>query len=167
MGGNSSINPAPDPNDEDGKRRRFEYYKDMIFDANARATELGVAALKSSMVINGAAAIALLAFIGQAAIGDGTAPRLLGPLKLLVGGVLTAALATGFGYLRMYFESLFYIFEIKKPDTGKKWMTAANGSLYAAIALAFISYVLFAVAMFQSGDALNALMVSKTAAGGR
>lgn len=155
---------APTPQNPD-QQRRYQHFlnlKDLIVDANQRATDLGIAALKSVMLINGAAAAALLAFIGQVgskgAIEGSKITHLLPPLKFLVGGVLVAALATGFGYMRMFFESVAYAAELKKPGTGKVWTNTGNGFLYGAIVLTIASYVLFGCGMWFAADAIRGIL---------
>lgn len=59
-------------------------------------------ALKSSLLINGAAAVALLAFIGNVWSSKEHIPTVLGvanAMGFFVSGVLTAAVAAGFAYL--------------------------------------------------------------------
>lgn len=115
--------PITDPNEEQARNQRYLHFKDMIIEANGHAKDLGVAALKIVLTINCAGAIALLAFIGQIAFKEGVIAQkllvLLAPLKILIGGVLAAALASGFGYFRMFFEGYYYEAEIQRPGTGK------------------------------------------------
>jgi hypothetical protein len=157
--------PAGDPEEERKRHQRSIALKDFILDSNRRATELGVAALKTVLLINGAAAIALLAFLAQLAGRDGAAAareaQLLGPLALLVYGVLSGAVAMGFGYLRMLFEGLGYGAEIKRPGGMKPWFRAAAGCLHAAIALAAAAYVLFGLGMFEASRVLAAMVAAR------
>ena len=61
----------------------------------------GQSALKSALLVNGGAAVALLAFIGGvwAHIGSGPLPQLALVLAYFALGVLVAALGSGFTYL--------------------------------------------------------------------
>jgi hypothetical protein len=62
----------------------------------------GQSALKSALLINGGAAVALLAFIGSIWTSDNAAkalPEISLALLLYVSGVLSAAIAAGFTYL--------------------------------------------------------------------
>ena len=158
-----SASTPQDP-DQQRKYQHFLNLKDLIVDANQRATDLGIAALKAVMLINGAAAAALLAFIGQVGSKGGIEgpkiTQLLPPLKLLVAGVLVAALATGFGYMRMFFEGVSYAAELKKPTSGEVWVNVANGFLFGAILLTVVSYVLFGRGMWFVADAIRAILQS-------
>lgn len=156
---------AIDPKEQEALHQRFLHFKDLIIDSNKRATDLGIASLKIILAINGAGAIALLAFIGQIAFKEGVIAQkvlvLLTPLKILIGGILTAAIASGLGYFRMFFESLFYEAEINKPGTGQKWIRAAMVSLYLAFIMAVSAYVIFGYGMMESAAAIKILMTVK------
>ena len=56
------MSPTIDPQE---RAERFNYTKDLLFKADRQATDLALLALKTAMILNGASAIALLAFIGQ------------------------------------------------------------------------------------------------------
>lgn len=156
--------PMPDPNEQRRRYETWERLKDLIIDSNKRATELGVVALRSAILINGAAAIALLAFLAHIIAKDGKPPAgaadMLMPLSLLVYGVMAGALATGFGYLRMFLEGWGYDAEIKKAGGLAPWGHAANVFLAFAIAATIGSYVLFAWGVHNAADVLAALLKS-------
>ena len=132
------------PNDPQRAHDVFLHYKDLILESNKGAVDLAVMALKTAILINGAAAVALLAFISQVGIrNSGSADavvQLMQPLGLFVAAVFCGALATGLGYLRMYFEGVFFAAEIKREKSGKPWMRLANLFQIIAIGLVISSY---------------------------
>jgi len=116
---------------------RLEHYKTV----NAA----GDMALKSSLLINGAAAVALLAFLGNlckegklAAQSTGTIPY---ALLFFVGGVLLAAVAAGVKYLAMR-----HAFPCEKEQFTKRnnWSIFLVGTAYVAFLvggiLAFLAF---------------------------
>ncbi len=157
--------PAVDPKELQAQHQRYLALKDLIIDSNTRATTLGVAALKTVIVMNGAAAIALLAFLSQVVVKDAMATKLAGqmlqPLALLVWGVMAGGLATGFGYFRMYLEGHGYGAEIKKAGGLQPWGYAANGCLAVAIVLAVVAYALFAVGVLDAGEVLASMLKNR------
>jgi len=97
----------------------------------------GQAALKSVILINGAASVALLAFIGNILPNGNTEPRILiglsNSLLAFVIGVLLSAVAVGFTYISQSFFGL-----------GDKW-GARMGHIFNGfiISLVIIAYYLF------------------------
>ena len=55
--------PVAGPQQPNPQLERWLHYKDMILACNAGAIETGIMALKSAILLNGAAAVAVLAFI--------------------------------------------------------------------------------------------------------
>ncbi|RBA25075.1 hypothetical protein [Herminiimonas fonticola] len=101
----------------------------------------GQAALKSSLLINGAAAVALLAFIGnmvssnKSSVVIGTAEALV----FYVFGVLVAAVATGL----TYFSQAGY-----GNEFGKYSRTMGLAGHIGAVIFVLVSYVMFGYASF-------------------
>ncbi|WP_075259998.1 hypothetical protein [Herbaspirillum camelliae] len=96
----------------------------------------GQAAIKSAFLLNGGAAVAMLAFIGHMTQGNklGIDMRTLAlALAVFAGGVLTTAVQSGFTYLTQWFSML-----------GRTWATrVALGCNLLSIALAIFSYGFF------------------------
>ena len=80
-------------------QKRLEYSK--------AATQAGTNALKVSLLINGAAAIAMLTFIGNIAnrnqVDTEIIQALASPLHWFSSGILLSALATGITYIALEF----------------------------------------------------------------
>ncbi|MBI3452412.1 MAG: hypothetical protein HY057_06190 [Rhodospirillales bacterium] len=151
--------------DSDEARRRYEretQLKESMIEANRRAADLGIAALKAALLINGAAAIALLTFVSQLALRDSAlGPRavpLVSPLTLLVLGVLSAALAIGLGYLRAYFETTIYSLAIMYPNQTKKRRRLAFICFGMGIICTIGSYAFFLAGILGAGNVIKALL---------
>ncbi|MCH9050503.1 MAG: hypothetical protein IIA72_05410 [Proteobacteria bacterium] len=140
------------------KHERWIHLKESVFECGKGAVELGGIALKTVILINGAAAVAVLAFITQLWQASGEQPAIMtsmvGVMSGLVVGVFAGALATGLGYLRMYFEGWYLHREIEKVDSGKAQMVLAIVFQVAAIILVIYAYIRFGVAMYQATAAL-------------
>lgn len=105
----------------------------------------GQSALKASMVINGGAAVALLAFTGKIWETSTTAVvvnSLTNSILLFCLGVLCAALATGTTYLT---QSIY----------AKDKITLGNAFNFFNIFVVLASYVLFGVGSFIAADSLG------------
>lgn len=102
--------------------------------------QFGGAALKSVILINGGAAVALLAFMGAIFEHDkAVSEALVCPLMVFTFGVLSAAIASSGSYFAQYYSS-------------SKNEGAANGWRWAAIILVVFSYILFAAGIIFTGD---------------
>jgi len=116
----------------------LEEYK-LKFQATVQS---GQAALKSAFLINGGAAIALLAFIGNVWTKTQANVNGLGfPLLLYVFGVLFPAVASGLTYLSQY----QYGKSVKDDDYFARSARKIN---WAGIGFVILSYFLFAIATF-------------------
>ncbi len=103
-----------------------EHYKAVI--------QSGQAALRSAILINGGAAVALLAFIGNLMRTDGAQlpeTALRHSLLTFIWGVLAAAVATGFTYLAVCFAC---------PETRRRFATF-NGLAIACVVLSYLSFI--------------------------
>ena len=100
----------------------------------------GLAAMRAAMIINGAAAVALLAYLVKVTLEPGTDPSLLIPLAMLcyLGGVLAAAIASGCAYL-----GLKVIADTDDDDDGND--KAISRFIGGAIVLVITAYVTFTV----------------------
>lgn len=99
------------------------------------AFKYGELALKSAILINGAASVAILAFIGKIWGGDDaitTIKRMSVSLFVFVSGVLVGALASGFSYVTQYCYSQ------NQHNAGHAWR-------WVTIILTFSSYILFLI----------------------
>lgn len=112
-----------------------------LFDA---AIESGRNALKSGMIINGAASISMLTFIGSISSGQNAKiiiKSLAVPLSCFVVGVLACALASGATYIA---QSYFY--HSPKKCSGTCWNALG-------ILLVLISYISFAFGSYKAYQA--------------
>ena len=115
--------------------------------------EYGRDALKAAMLVNGGAAVALLAFIGKiwsAENGLGAATPLACSLALFAFGVLFAALSTFFTYCTQY--SYLTAQGIVKEDPGKSRSWDRWGRFFhlTVLVLVFSSFVLFALGVYTT-----------------
>lgn len=150
--------------DDQQQTQLWGYYKDYFIETNRGAVTLAGIALKAVITINGAAAIALLAFISYqwATTGAKSAiiPPMIDAVKYLVWGVFLGALATGLGYLRMYIEGFVYVTRIKRVDPEPlvfKLMLTGHVFQFFAIGFVIVAYILFAVGMTTAVDAFGAV----------
>jgi predicted alpha/beta hydrolase family esterase len=102
--------------------------------------QFGGAALKSAILINGGAAVALLAFMGAIFVGKpDVSKELTCPLMTFTFGVLSAAIASGTSYFAQYYYSS------KNDSAGNFW----RGTV---IIFVFFSYILFAAGIVFTGN---------------
>ncbi|MEO8430077.1 MAG: hypothetical protein ABI592_01115 [Acidobacteriota bacterium] len=100
------------------------------------ANESGREAMKASILINGGAAVAVLAYVGHLSTLGRGAGSFAGPMMVYVIGVLAGALALGCTYLG----------QIVAPK-GTVWFWSFNGP---AILLTICAYATFALGGFLS-----------------
>ena len=119
---------------------------DEILESWRSAAAFGSAALKSAILLNGAAALAMLAFIanqwsapveGKEAVKD--AAVLVPALRHFVVGVFSAVLATGVGYFSAYAENRGLWYWVKDKKKVYKTMFALT-SVFQIAAVAFVVY---------------------------
>lgn len=109
----------------------------------------GQNALKAALLINGGAAVALLAFVGGVWSNPNAAPLRLGlayGLSLFVWGVLAAACASGATYLS---QAGF------GGEFGPRSQSIGRATRWLAVASVVGSYVLFGWAAWQTYDAVS------------
>ena len=139
--------------------QELEYYRATVANqlANWQEThrsviEFAIFAVKAAMLVNGGAAIALLAFLGNFAQANSPVAGLTSfvlPIYWFTAGVFAAALGAGFGY----FTQLDYLHETGDvARTGQaKEAPQWHGSTISIIVLA---YICFGIGVWQSVDAL-------------
>ncbi|MFC4236684.1 hypothetical protein ACFOY8_15865 [Thalassospira xianhensis] len=135
------------PQDWQNYKDRYQLYKDEIVQEHKSAADIGVVALRSSIILNGASAAATLAFIGRIWTSNGSAlviSELVDVLSAYMVATLISALSTAFAYARMYFGTINWDTWKRKNDDNVIALNAANISQYIAIFLVLQSYVLFA-----------------------
>jgi len=125
----------------------YNWQKDASLEMFRSVIAAGQSALKASMLMNGGAAVALLAFIGNAASNLSTRPivsKFALPLFLLVLGVFFSGVATGANYLTqlLYAKSL------------KPW---GHGLNTISIIFTTISFLLFFYATYVAYGAFSKL----------
>ncbi len=125
---------------------RRGYRIDEILESWRTAAAFAGAALKSAILLNGAAALAILAFVanqwsavaaGEEAVKD--AAVLVPPLRHFVVGVFSAVLATGVGYLSAFAENRGLWYWVKDKKKVYKTMFALT-SVFQIAAVAFVVY---------------------------
>jgi len=108
--------------------------------------QLGQAALKSSVLINGAAAIAMLAFIGHiwnSGQFSSIQSQISGSLIWFLFGVFVSAVATGTGYV----TQVFY-FEFQDHKIALRWRIIS-------VVLIVFSYIFFLLGGYNAQKAFN------------
>ena len=109
------------------------------------------ATLKSSIIINGGGAIALLAFIGKiwgTKEATALASSLTCPLTVFTFGVLSSAVAAGASYLGQSYYATSNDPEDHERKMGKFWQGTA-------IVLVIFSYILYAAGAIFTSQALS------------
>lgn len=144
---------------------RYQLYKDEIVQEHKSASDIGVVALRASIILNGASAAATLAFIGRIWISNGAAlviSELVDVLSAYMTATLLSALSTGFAYFRMYLGTINWDTWKRKNDDNFTALHAANISQYIAIFLVLQSYILFASGTVLATNILrSAISLSK------
>lgn len=121
-------------------KRRDQRIDEILESWKTLAAFAGVA-LKSAILLNGAAALAILAFMANQA--DSSA-SLVGPLHHFVIGVLSASLATAFGYLSAYAENRgLWKWVEDKERVANAFFGFSGGLEVITIALIVYAYVRF------------------------
>ena len=108
------------------EERRLEQFRSVM--------QVSVLALRSAMVINGGAAVALLTFLGNMKDANGMS-CFIAALQYFVVGVGLAAFATGTSYLAQY----RYLYEVKNEGSASR----GRYITYFTIAIVFCSYLVF------------------------
>lgn len=142
---------------------RWKERQEIALNAEEKATQLGVAALKSAGIINGGGAIALLAFAGQVIKEVPVVENvsLMVPLRQLIWGVLATSVATAFAYFSTFFEAVYHGHDTHAPGKAQRWLTFAQASLVVAVALTVAAYVFFIDGMIEAADVIEKMLKSK------
>ena len=120
--------------------QRFEMEMGMI----RAGLEFGLTALKAAMLINGAAAIAILAFLGALASGElefVVVTRFARALLLFVLGTLIAAFSAGSGYLSQY-----HSLGVPSGQPAKRARFFQKITIY----LVLVAFLFFVLGVYQS-----------------
>lgn len=160
---------------EKWKAERFDAIAQRVhdrnFDAQQSASEAAINhanfALRTLVIINGGAAVALLAFIGSLVSNtDGQFSSKLSaisePLVSFSWGVASATLAIAFAYFSTYTAAmaikeadLLWVHPwIKETCTSKRWERFSNVFQIAATIVAFISLYFFITGMLDAREAI-------------
>jgi hypothetical protein len=132
------------------REQKFEGYVEE-FKATIQA---GQAALKSAILINGGASVAILAFIGNLATSEKSKaliPILSCSLAYFVFGTLVAAMASGGAYLSQAAYSK--VNQEETTEATERWKKRGKAFQYTTIIFVIASYILFG---------LGALLTYKT-----
>ena len=133
--------PSSTPITEFGKEHAIETYRSLI--------TIALAGLKTLMLINGGAVVALLAYLGQSPLGPTLAPRILWSLGAFVVGVV-ACVGAFFGS----YQTQFALYnETVSPGT----KPTGSHMRWQRITLAFVllSCVAFAIGAFSTAWLLS------------
>jgi hypothetical protein len=125
--------------------RRDQYRAQIDFDIEElkAVNAAGQSAIKSSMLVNGGGAVALLAFIGHLTTSSETArsiPTFAFPLTIFVLGVWLGGLSAGFTYLTALGRSI-KLSDPKRLPT-PKWLKFSNATNWIAIICGTISLLI-------------------------
>ena len=127
------------------RQHQYEHNLEML----RSVLTIGQSALKSALLINGGAAVAVLAFLGRLFTGESVSIS-IGSLSLallqFVWGVLAAAIAAG----ATYFSQAGYAGEF-----GSWSQRVGLGGHMVAVSGVFAAYVFFAVGAWQAYSAMN------------
>lgn len=136
-----------------------EHYRDQKFQSSVEgykaSIQSGQAALKSVILINGVASVAILAFIGNLATSEKSKaliPILSCSLAYFVFGTLVAAMASGGAYLSQAYYSQANQ-EEENAEAMERWEKRGKVFQYTTIIFVIVSYILFG---------LGALLTYKT-----
>jgi hypothetical protein len=145
--------------DDSSRQRQLEEWKTQLTISSAMTLEMfksvveaGQTALKSSIVINGGAAAALLALLAESlkAGGQGSIGALLSPLGFAwlyyMLGLGCAGTSTAIRYLA---QALYTQATYLKESMDGKWYHWGNQAKYFAVALGFASFALFFAGSIQ------------------
>lgn len=171
---------ANQPNDHEYEKWKYEQNRIMAERAHDAAREFasnsndaaiasGNHTLRALIIINGGAAIAVLAFIGQIVSGNAELGEklsdLTAPLSWFAWGVALATLSVGLSYLTnycnasaatkhdMHYEPPY----VRKTSSSDHWTKATVCFQIIAIIAAIISLVFFIFGMVEVSDAVNLL----------
>ncbi len=131
----------PEDSETDQERDIFVSAKSKEFDA---VISFAQTALKVPILINGGAAIAILALIGNTWSKNSITTNLAGSLLFFSIGVLVAAIGSGAAYI----AQLFFL-------RGKEG--SAGGWQLTAIVFVIISYILFMFSVWWAYDTFSTL----------
>jgi hypothetical protein len=122
--------------------------------------EMAKVALTTAILVNGGAAVALLAFIANVSAkpnGSINIATVAGALMWFVFGVLLAALATGAGYLtQAMFANAQYAprehetSDHKKSPSPARWATTAKWGSVTLVAIAYLLFVIGACSAYTA-----------------
>lgn len=159
------------------QRRLAERYHDrnltFLVKNNEDAVNAGNVAMRTLVLINGGAAIALLAFLGSL-VSDNEGEQLTllaGPLTWFAWGVAAAAAAMILAYFVSYFSSrgstaralsYDYPYDLETPAS-KRWASRETWSHVLALVAAIVSLSLFIYGMFEITDAVGLVSTTREA----
>ena len=149
--------------------RAHDNETDFCTSANEAAVDTGNNALKSLVLVNGGAAIAMLAFIGHLISADknrfDSLVDLAAPLSWFAWGVACAAGSMALGYLANFSmgkestlkkRSYDYPY-LSETEASKRWATAISVFQVLAVGAGFASLVLFVYGILEVRDVISAI----------
>ena len=126
----------------------MSYDEDHALETFKSLIAVSMEGLKTLLLVNGGAVVALLAFLGQSTLGPALAPHFWWPIAFFVGGVALCTLA----FIGSYFTQ-FSLYNEHFPNRqyrGPKHMTC----LWATLALVLTSVICFACGSLASVNVL-------------
>lgn len=130
--------------------KEAEVSKEEIFEQFKSVMDISAIALRSAMVVNGAAALSLLTFMGNSKLGN-QMPFFVCALQYYVIGVALAAFATGTSYCAQY----RYLHELKKHKYSKPVKPIGRYFTYLSILLVFSSFLMFVLGGFSASQGFS------------
>jgi hypothetical protein len=167
------MSDEPQPGRVDHSYAIANRIHDQSWEYSQKLTEAAInngnAAIRIILLINGGAALALLAFVGSLISSDGSfaskLPALTTPLLWFAGGAALCAVTMVFAYLTNTFYACGsrsmprrydhpFVFNTPQSD---RWYWWAKWCQYLAFAVTIFALVFYIVGMFQVRDAINHL----------
>ncbi|HBC07119.1 MAG TPA: hypothetical protein DC046_05970 [Rhodospirillaceae bacterium] len=146
--GNTSMTQS----EYDAYSERYELHRDEITQNNKGAVDLAAVALRSAIILNGAAAAAILAFVGRLWNGNENTclvASLTNALALLLAGALTGAVATVFGFLRVELLAMNWsVFKVHARNSASL-LFSSSAMQMLAIMMVVQAYWFFTVALID------------------
>lgn len=150
-------------------RRASDLHVSRVDKSNEAAIKAAEAALRAGLLINGGAAVSVLAFIGSLAtkelIGIPQLSRVAGSLEIFAFGVAAAVVGIGLSYLTHFFEAGYHASMTWSIDTSsmgpgpntKAYLWLRIG-VHAFAVIAFLACIgCFVFGMFSVRDAIEHL----------
>lgn len=140
-----------------------------LADNNKYSNEYGMLIVRSLILINGAAVVALLAFVGSIETGDSAeafeASTIVKPILSFAIGVGLSALCAAFGYFTVYYDGLLqseldltysppFVQHTATTERMMRWRKVIHGATWI---VGLSSFIAFFIGVFAVTSAIGAL----------